>query len=271
LRAALAGPAAPGTRPAGAVLLAALLLAVPPLLGAFRAAPGPLPTDTAGGQYRLLSWNVHAAVDEQGELNPEALLDVIRDSGAHVVALQEVPRGRLSAGGLDLADWLTRRLDVTAVWSPAGGDGGDFGNLLLTSLPVLGTETGTLPGGRSYATADVRLAEGERARVAVTHLDPADAARQTGPLLDATGDGRHTVLAGDLNARPGSEPLEHIAAAGFHSAQDDTGDPARDTATSPPRRVDWILGARDIAFGGFGLPATTASDHRPLTVTVYLD
>ncbi|MGK5531671.1 endonuclease/exonuclease/phosphatase family protein [Streptomyces sp. URMC 129] len=255
------------------VIMATLLLAAPPLLGAVRPAPDPLPTDTAGGVYRLLSWNVHAAVDRHGELNPEAVLDVIEESGAHVVVLQEVPRGWTGAGGLDLAAWLERHLDVETVWARAADR--QTGNLVLTSLPVRESATGGLPGGRSWARVTVGLADGERARVVTTHLDgggdPGERLRQLDPLLRATGDDPHTVLAGDLNARPGSREIETVREAGFRSAQDENGDPDANTAVSPPRRVDWILGAADVSFADFRLRATTASDHLPLAVTVFLD
>jgi hypothetical protein len=39
-----------------------------------RAAPEPLPTDTADGSYRLLSWNLHYGVD--GDAVTEARISV---------------------------------------------------------------------------------------------------------------------------------------------------------------------------------------------------
>ncbi|MDT0441860.1 endonuclease/exonuclease/phosphatase family protein [Streptomyces johnsoniae] len=260
------------------VLVAVLLLAAPPLLTALRDGPRPLPTDTAGGQYRLLTWNVHWAVNADGELVPDAVADVIADSGAHVAVLQEVPRGRPAAGGLDLVTFLERRFDATAVWVP--GADRQFGNLVLTSLPVTDSVTESLPraGGdmdRSYAAVTVRLTDGEEAAVVGTHLDggeePGPRLRQLEPLLAAVGDDPGAVLAGDLNARPGSREMAAVAAAGLRSAQDEIGDPERDTATTPPRRVDWILGGSGVAFGDFDVIDSDASDHLPLAVTVYLD
>jgi endonuclease/exonuclease/phosphatase family metal-dependent hydrolase len=260
------------------VVLATLLLAAPPLAGALRGGAEPLPRDTAGGMYRLLSWNVHHAVDQDGDLDPGALLQVVRDSGAQVVALQEVPRGRPGAGGFDLAAWLERRLDVTAVWAP--GAGRQSGNLILTSLPVVASDTGGLPraGGdldRSWASVTVRLTDGEEATVVTTHLDGGSAPdarlRQLDPLLRTVDGDRGAVLAGDLNARPGSGEIAAVEAVGLRSAQDEIGDPSRDTAVSPPRRVDWVFGAAGVTFGDFRLTGTAASDHLPLAVTVFLE
>ncbi|MDT0268224.1 endonuclease/exonuclease/phosphatase family protein [Streptomyces sp. DSM 44915] len=281
---ALAGPAAwaatppPLARAFTPVVVAVLLLAWPPLAGALRAGPEPLPTDTAGGMYRLLTWNVHSAVNQNGQLAPDALHAVIRDSGAQVVVLQEVPRGQPLAGGLDLVTFLERRLDVTAVWAPAADD--RFGNLILTSLPVVAAETGELPraGGdmdRSYAAVTVRLTDGETARIVGTHLHggaaPGPRLAQLEPVLEQVVGDPTAVLAGDLNARPDTAEIETIRATGLHSAQDEAGDPGLDTAVAPPRRVDWIFGAPEVAFGDFELIDTNASDHLPLAVTVFLE
>ncbi|TDC18524.1 hypothetical protein E1265_25150 [Streptomyces sp. 8K308] len=261
---------APLPRPFLPVVLATLLLAAPPLAGALRAGPEPLSTDTAGGMYRLLSWNVHQARAMDGELDPQAVLDTIRASRAQVVLLQEVPRGRTGSAGFDLVDWLERRLDVTAVWSPERDR--LSGNVILTSLPVIDSEVGDLASDRSYAAADLRLTDGETARVVTAHGSPFPEVFEN--LLRATGDGTHTVLAGDLNAEPGSAEIDAVLAAGLHSAQDEAHDPElrdRDTAVGPSRRVDWVFGARDISFGDFALTDTDASDHLPMAVTVYLD
>ncbi|GAA3877864.1 hypothetical protein GCM10022227_39490 [Streptomyces sedi] len=260
------------------VVAAVLLLAWSPLVGALRPGPEPLPTDTAGGMYRLMTWNVHSAVARDGELTPDELRSVIQDSGAQVVVLQEVPRGTPGAGGLDLVAFLERRLDVTAVWAPAADE--RFGNLLLTSLPVVNAETGALPraGGdmdRSFADVTVRLTDGETARIVGTHLhggsSPEPRLAQLDPLLDRVAGDPSAVLAGDLNARPDSEEIETVRGTGLRSAQDEVGDPSLDTAFRPERRVDWIFGAPEVAFGGFELIDTAASDHLPLTVTVFLE
>ncbi|MBL1067476.1 endonuclease/exonuclease/phosphatase family protein [Streptomyces sp. 7-21] len=267
-------------RPFAPLLAACLLLAAPPLLNAARPAPDPLPVDTAGGVYRMMTWNIHHAVSADGELSPEDVLATIRGSGAHVVLLQEVPRGWLAAGGLDLVTWLERRLDAQAVFAPA--EDRQSGNLILTSLPVTASQTGRLPEGegatdRSYASVTVRLTDGETARITTAHLEGDDRgtrARQLAEVVRTVGDDPHGVLAGDLNARPGSPELNAALEAGLHSAQDEAGDPEQPTQREPRRRVDWILGGENVAFASFELsdvPASHVSDHAPLAVTVWLD
>ncbi|GAA1912217.1 hypothetical protein GCM10009716_22600 [Streptomyces sodiiphilus] len=272
-------PARPTTGALLPVALATVALAVPPLADAARGGPEPLPTATGPDSFRLLSWNVRLAADEDGEPVPDRVLEVIRDSGAHVVVLQEVPRGLPGHGGLDLRAWLERRLDVRTVWAPA--DGRHSGNLILTGLPVGGSEAVRLPRaggseGRSWAAATVRLESGLTSRVVTTHLQHGDGARDTRlrqleALLHGDVD-PSTVLAGDFNAAPGSAEVDTVLDAGFRSAQEEAGDPQEPTrpGQDPPDRVDWIFGARDVAFTGFELLGPAGSDHRPLLVTVHL-
>ncbi|MGB2962929.1 MAG: hypothetical protein WBB69_02990 [Anaerolineales bacterium] len=40
----------------------------------------------------------------------EAIAEVIENSGADIIRLQEVSRGRLMDGGADMPAWLARRL-----------------------------------------------------------------------------------------------------------------------------------------------------------------
>ncbi|WP_209311258.1 endonuclease/exonuclease/phosphatase family protein, partial [Streptomyces spiramenti] len=272
--------ASPPARPARAVaplLTAGVLFALPPLSGAVSPAPHPLPTDTADGSYRLLSWNVHYAVDRDAELVPEQILSVVRDSGAHVVVLQEVPRGWPIAGGTDLLAWLENRLDVTAVWAPAADR--QFGNVILTSLPVTESYARSLPQGggtmgRSYAVAEIELADGLTTRVATTHLQHDDAREtrlaQLGMLLADHRDDPFSVLTGDFNAEPGSTEIDTVLDAGFRSAQDEAGDPEVFTAPThdPAHRIDWVFGSEGADFEEFDVLDSNASDHAPLTVTV---
>ena len=82
-----------------------------------------------------------------------------------------------------------------------------------------------------------------------------------------------SVIAGDMNARPGEEDISIFEAGGLLSAQDVAGDPELYTfsSTRPDRRIDWIFGSPDVTFSDFEIPQTTASDHLPLAVTVTVE
>jgi endonuclease/exonuclease/phosphatase family metal-dependent hydrolase len=233
----------------------------------------------AGGTFRLVSYNIHSSVDTDGQVNPEAIARVIEAQRPDVVVLQEVNRGWAVAGAMDQAEWLSRRLRMPYAFGEAAD--GQFGNLLLSRFPMGSVDSVLLPkaGGpmfRNYVRAELDLG-GESVTMIVTHLDHRDEGRDTrlaqlDLMLAATG-GPRTVLAGDMNAEPGSEEIGAITGAGFISAQDQAGDPEMLTWPSEDTRVriDWIFGTEDVAFRDFVIPATTASDHLPLAVTVSLE
>ena len=86
------------------------------------------------GPVILLDWNVHSAVNADGQIDPDAIASVIEAQHADIVVLQEVGRGWPIGGELDLAQWLARRLGMSYAWSPAADD--QFGNLVLSHFPI---------------------------------------------------------------------------------------------------------------------------------------
>ena len=81
------------------------------------------------------------------------------------------------------------------------------------------------------------------------------------PIADA-------IVAGDLNALPGSAELRLLEDSGFRDlAKADGADQATIPASDPKQRIDYVWG-----IGVTGTQAhtvtSTASDHRPLVVTI---
>ncbi|MFD0558768.1 endonuclease/exonuclease/phosphatase family metal-dependent hydrolase [Stackebrandtia endophytica] len=238
--------------------------------------PGSASAPSDGDELRVLSWNIHYGVDGRATVSPEAIATVIENSGSHVVVLQEVSRGWPIAGGMDLVDWLPRRLGFDYVWSPAADR--QFGNLILSALPMSDPDIGRLHRGegsqtRSFAAVTVEFA-GDEYRVMTTHLQHRDVTDtrldQIDTIMDEWNGVVRTIIAGDLNAEPGWPEITEFTEAGFRSAQDEVGDPDRFTSPSvnPRHRVDWIFGTVDLVFTSFELLDTTVSDHLPLTATV---
>ncbi|MGH3679350.1 MAG: endonuclease/exonuclease/phosphatase family protein, partial [Natronosporangium sp.] len=264
--------------PAPVSVLAALLLLVPLALVVTRpAVPAP---DQAGGTIRLMSWNLMYGRDPvRGDVDLAAVAAVVEQVDPDVLVLQEVARGWPIGGGVDMAEWLSRRLQMRYAWAPAANR--QFGNALFTRLPHSDVEVERLPFGqgpmeRSYLSTTLRLADGQQLRLVNTHLQhrkensPTRLA-QTDALLAAWDGAPGTVIAGDFNFWPSWQEADRWKAAGFVSAQDVTGHGAEFTVPSydPDNRVDWIFGTPDLRFSDFAiLSQVTASDHFPLVVTV---
>ncbi|RAY16461.1 endonuclease/exonuclease/phosphatase [Actinomadura craniellae] len=267
-----------GPLPARAPLRALIGGAVPLVLllaiGVFSlTVPEHAPAPQNPEALRVVTYNIHEAVGRDGKLDPAATAAAIEAERPNVVLLQEVSRGSLTSGTTDLAVWLSRRLGMRLVWGPAAD--GQFGNAILTSYPVRSSGGARMPRGdwsqiRGYVWA--RLAVGNRTvDVWSTHLedgaDQADArAREITALLKAWGDAPRTIIAGDLNAGPGSPELGLLTdGTGLRSAAI-SADAAPTTASG--EKYDWVLGTDDLLFSDHSVRPSPASDHHPVAVTV---
>ena len=260
-------PLAHEFRLAGACAIALLAPVV-----ALVATPSPVTEQPSRGRLKLLSWNVHYGVSGAAAVSPEAVARVIEHSGADVVMLQEVSRGWPVGGGLDLAEWLSRRLRLRYVWAP--GADGQLGNVILSRIPLRDARAGVLPHGRepirhSYAAATVAVPGAGELRLMTTHLrDRAENAparpEQIDALLKAWGGGRPAVIAGDLDLRPSRDTGR---GKGFLSAQDATGHGSEPTTDRP--RIDRIWGSDGVVFSDFSIMReATVSGRFPLKVTI---
>ncbi|GAA1656408.1 endonuclease/exonuclease/phosphatase family protein [Catellatospora bangladeshensis] len=269
-------------RPAPVAGAVALALAVPLLMHLTRPDDGTVTVSPTG--VTVLSWNVkYGRDDATGQADPDRLAKVIRALDPDVVVLQEVSRGWAIGGGVDVAEYLSRELRMPFWWSPAAD--GQFGNLLLTRLPVSDVRTGRLPYGqgpmhRSYLKATVQLAFGRSMDVVTAHLThrkPNTPTRlaQIDTLLDQADRARPTVVAGDFNFWPSWPETRSFTNAGWTSAQDVTGhgDAWTSPTDQPTNRVDWVFGSPAVAFTDFRVVTgitTAASDHFPVLATVAL-
>lgn len=164
------------------------------------------PAPTAS--LRIVSWNVHQCVGVDGRYAPERIARVLRQLAPDIVGLQEVDTGRPAREALHQLDFLAQATGLAAV---AGFNLsrkiGDYGNALLTRLPVREVRRLNLsvPRREPRGALDVELAAPDGSlRVIVTHfgLNPKERriqADRLGRALDAHAGGLPTLLAGDLN------------------------------------------------------------------------
>ena len=273
-----ASPSAPVRWTRAGALVSSALSMVAVVVGVLIGGPsigiGPSPADV-----RIVDYNVHTAVDVRGQLNPEAIARVIQAQRPDVVILQEVSRGWAVSGSVDVAEWLSQRLDLRYVYAPAADYG--FGNTILSRFRILATGWGYLPKGvgpmdRSWVRAVLDVGAGRRLTVIGTHLhhrhDVPDDDRtrldQIGELLAVWGGSGHAVIAGDMNAEPDTEEIDRFRSAGLFAA----GDLSVPTYPSiaPRDRIDYVFGSRDVFLSDAVIVPSTASDHLAVAATVAL-
>lgn len=234
-------------------------------------------TEAGEGQsFRLVSYNVHLGVNLGGQLDPEGIALSVEREDPDVVALQEVGRGWVIGGTMDLAEWLSHRLRMPYVYAPAADR--QFGNVVLSRLPILRSEGVFLPRidgaqRRSYLLVEIDMGQGRSVTVIDAHLEGEDRdhAAQAERLLAAWGGSPHTIIAGDMNMQPEDPDRARFDESGLVSVQDAAGQGGASTAAEPRfpgDRVDWIFGTADLSFSEFHIGDARASDHLPLAVTV---
>ncbi|MFI2753505.1 endonuclease/exonuclease/phosphatase family protein [Cellulomonas sp. P22] len=280
-------PDAPAPTPARANPLRAnalRLLVIPAVIlavvGWWPSSPaGATPERARADQLVLVDWNLHYGVEPATAVDLETVARTIEAHDPDVVTLQEVSRGWVLGGGVDMATWLAHRLGMDLAYAPAADP--QMGNAILSRSALTDEVVTALPYGagpqhRSAVTATVTLADGTPVRVTSVHLQHRDEntptrLEQLGVLLDAApAGGAAAVIAGDLNAEPGWPELELMTDDGWTSAVDTAGDVEALTFPSddPQVRIDWVLGAGVDFTQAEVVTGVGSSDHLPVVVTL---
>jgi endonuclease/exonuclease/phosphatase family metal-dependent hydrolase len=233
-------------------------------------------------RLRVLTYNIHHGEGTDGKLDLARIAKVISGEKPDLVALQEVDVNTTRTGGVDQAAELARLTGMHVVFGKAiDYQGGAYGNAVLSRFPITSHAVHPLPAKegsekRCGLAAVVRPWQGGPALTFVsTHLDhlrdesdrlaQADALQQA--LLKDTE--QATILAGDLNAVPGSETIKR-----FTGKWVDTGAEANAPtvpAARPNRRIDYVLlrpAAVWRAVETKVLEESVASDHRAVLAVV---
>jgi len=238
------------------------------------------PDATAGEGYpvRIMTYNLHNGFNTQGHLGMEAQAQVIEAQKPDVLALQEVSRGWVINGSLDMLTWLSQRLELPYVYGPTAGP--LWGNAILTRYPILEWGAVDLPPRdllilRGFLWVQLDVGEGEELWVINTHYhhpeeDTAIRVRQTEVILDFWNGKDRTVFLGDLNTRLGEEPLEMLSQAGLADAIDlaDIKPGFTTPPEEPQNRIDYIWVSGDLDVRDAVIPRSLASDHLPVVVTI---
>lgn len=255
----------------------ALALVIVPLVW-FVTWEGPSASPGEGYPVRVMTYNLHNGFNTRGYLGMEAIAQVIEAQQPDVLALQEVSRGWLVNGSLDMATWLSQRLEMPYMYGPTVES--QWGNALLTRYPVLDWGTVDLPPRdllltRGFTWARLDVGEGNEILVINTHYhhpreDTPIRVQQSQVVLDFWAGRERTVFLGDLNTRPGEGPVRMLADAGLADALDLAGvEPGYTTPPADPQqRIDYIWASGDLAVPEADVPRSLASDHLPVVAVV---
>jgi endonuclease/exonuclease/phosphatase family metal-dependent hydrolase len=235
-------------------------------------APLPPQPEPARPTFTLMTYNVHQGFNASQIPAIDEIVATIAQERPAVLVLQEVVRGWMIDQQHDLLSVLSERLEMQYVFLPTIGD--LYGNAVLSRYPMEvtkrvayapGPTQRNQPRGALFVRIDGLL-------IVATHLDHTGDGtivrqEQVRTILREIGDATSVVVAGDLNADPGSIEIQLFDQSGYQ----DLGQSAGPTTTGqdPPARIDYVWG-----LGVVGSQAHTtaennlSSDHRGLIVNI---
>ncbi len=226
-----------------------------------------------------MSYNIHYGVGMDKKLDLERIAAIIFAESPDIVGLQEI-------GSKGMAEELSCLTGMPFVFGPSKGSDESYGDAILCKHPFEWVGNVALPSASSSryqamaVDVDVSALYGSGATVRFinTHFDwtnslgSQESRRASVNVIERAFFGEPTgpaLLAGDLNAAPGSQPLKDLHEAQWHLPG--LGQPmATHGAPDPTQQIDYVLVRPRNAWRVLDvrvLDEPVASDHYPLLLT----
>jgi len=246
---------------------------------------------------RVMSYNMHVGIGSDRRLDLQRTASALRDSGADVVALQEVDVHWSSRSDFEdqarvLAEELGMHLFFAPIYSfdplETGQPRREYGLAVLSRYPILDAENHAITRLSTQSQSPspqpapgfpevVLNVRGVKVHVYNTHLDyrrdPAVRRMQVDDMLAVMAeDEGPKVLMGDLNAPPDAPELTRLQSALSDSwtVAGDGGDGLTYPASDPVKRIDYVLASPDIEVKNARVLDTLTSDHLPVVADLGL-
>ena len=200
---------------------------------------------------KVLSFNIYHGETTKGDFNLDAISKVIIEANPDFVALQEVDFRTNRAMQYDLVTELGWRTKMAPLFGKAMNyDGGEYGEGILSRYSFLQTRNVALPfspGNEPRTALEVLslLPSGDTIAFVGTHFDHTrkkkDRVIQAEKINEVFSQNRYpTILAGDLNAVPGSKPIDILEK--VWQPTYDKKDPAATFPSDDPEiKIDYVM------------------------------
>jgi len=240
----------------------------------------PAPGDTThSGPLRVMTYNIHQSFDADYRVDLDDMAEAIMKEKPDVVGLQEVNRGQLSNGMIDCLPYIARKLNMTWVFLGYHEDG-QYGNALLSRYKITDADGYHYTNNRNEVRGVTRGAiktKGGKITFYVTHLDHTSGKKnvrkqQVHELIRYWNGQTASVLMGDFNAEPGSEPITFVRDTSLVDVLQKSGLDQSPTfwegRGEPFMHLDYIFVTPDLKYNDARIIRTRASDHMPVLVDV---
>lgn len=224
---------------------------------------------------KIMSYNIHHGQDANNTDRLKEMAELVTQSGADIVGLQEVDSICYRSGKIDQAKLLAELTGMHYVYvRHFAFEGGSYGLALLSKYPIANPTNHRLPIAseipnetRALLTAEVQVSPKRVWLVGVAHFDYRDSASRIKQAKQTIEIFQHAplpgILVGDMNAEPDSEPIA-VLSEKFYDTQ-----PANHftyPALSPLKKIDYIFidKKRKIRLLDASVLPVQFSDHRPV-------
>lgn len=224
---------------------------------------------------RLMTYNIRGSIGMDNQMSVERIAEVIRESHARVVCLQEVHTLRKVSQFTDQPIELAKLLNMRVAFQVNYREGsGGLGNAVLTTLDVEHTRSHILTSKgeqRGFLEVGLRAPEGAFT-VFTTHFglsadERLTQAKELAAVMNTVKNPK--VVCGDLNAEHKEESISVLLGACELTDADAGGELTFDS-NKPNIRIDYVLPDSSIKVMGTKVVKTTASDHLPLIADLSL-
>lgn len=223
---------------------------------------------------RIMSYNIRNCRGLDNIYDIQRTADVIRNSDADIIAIQEVDSVTRRSKGVDIADTLAILCKMHAYYSTAiEYDGGKYGVAILSRKKAIATYRAALPGREEKRT--ILIAEYPELTFACTHLSLNEEDRMASlEIIDSIAKEckKPFIIAGDLNDNPQSPFIKELSRNWKIIAPNE--EPTF-PADKPNVTIDYIAVRQECkksikVFDATVIEEPTASDHRPIATTIII-
>lgn len=224
---------------------------------------------------RLMTYNIRGTKGMDNRRSARRIADVIRESGAQIICLQEVHQRLPYSRMVDQPKVLSRALGMEIAFGSNLRIGiGNYGNAILTSFEIVRQQNHSLTSkGEQRGALEVGLATPDGPlTVFCTHfgLNREERAKQGQELAAwVNAAPKPVVVCGDFNEESDAPGItEVINSAGLLDAYQ--GGPPTFEAGHATSRIDFVLCDPSVGVDAISLIDTLASDHLPIVADLSL-
>ncbi|MCM3741262.1 endonuclease/exonuclease/phosphatase family protein [Oceanobacillus luteolus] len=235
---------------------------------------------------KVMSYNIHHGVGLDEELDLQRISNVIENTGAEIIGIQEVDRFFGERSNFeDQARKLASLLDYHYVYGAnldllpeeEYGNNRQYGTAILSKYPIIASENIHLVSfgneQRGLLRAKINI-KGVHINFYNTHLGLTTEERivQVEEIAEVTSSfNEPSVLVGDLNAEPDSKEFRTLLERAvlndtFANVEDGNTFPVREST----KRIDYILTSPTIKYFKQEVVYSEASDHLPIVVDLLI-